>query len=295
MALGLYLSYPKFTNDGRPSASVTCGLSGSLSDSFFDALKTETNLIAKADGLSDRRLSAIYIGGGSVNIDQVAQLGLWLDQIGELFGWDDPLEVTATIAPKSCNRQLLERLFALGVTRLDFEIGSFDRRMLRLLGRKHTVHQVHRAIYLSGALGFGSFGCDFVFGLPGQTAKILSADMDQLTDLEPPHITLKRWDVDSERASALTVDPPIPEFVDTLRKAAVENLSELGYEEYVADLFARPDHKCRYLADRADGADYIGLGLSAESLIGGNRSRNISDPMKYIDALNCGRLPLIDS
>ena len=292
MAVGLYLHYPNLTLHERQAASVNDSVSCPSADTFFDALQTETRLVADTGANNDYCVNAIYIGGATPNVDDIDKLHRWLDRTKTIFAWDDPIELTIAIAPACCSRQLLEKLPTLGVTRLDFGIGSLDRRSLRLLGRKQTTHKVHEAIYLANALGFGSFGCDFVYGLPGQTGKLLSVDMDRITDLDPPHITITRWDTNSERAADLTVKPPIPEFVDTLRRAVVEHLSEIGYEEYAGDRFARADHQCRYDADRAAGEDYIGLGPSAHSLVRGQRSQNIPDLVEYIKALEQRRRPI---
>jgi len=290
MAVGLYLHYPNFTQNEDQVASVNDGVSRSHPDEFFRALQTETKLVTEACQNSDRRVRAIYIGGKTPSLEHIDKLRCWLDQTDELFVWDEPIELSIAVAPENSNRQLLEKFLTLGVTRLDFWVGSFERRSLRLLGRKQTTHQVHEAVYLANALGFGSFGCDLIYGLPKQTGKDFVADLDRITDLDPPHISLSRWNVDSE----LTVEPPDSEFVDTLRRATVEHLSELGYEEYAGDWFARPDHKCRYYAECASGGDYIGMGPSARSLVRGQRSDNILDMAGYLVALEQGRRPLVE-
>ncbi|MCD6197349.1 MAG: hypothetical protein J7K15_02080, partial [Deltaproteobacteria bacterium] len=165
-----------------------------------------------------------------------------------------------------------------------------------MVGGEKRVYQVHEAIYLANALGFGSFGCDLVFGLPGQTGKKLSDDLDQITDLGPPHISLTRWDVCVRQMSTSADHPSSPDsdFVDKLHRAAVEHLSELDYEEYAGDWFSRAGHKCIYHADRAAGGDYVGLGPSARSLVRGQRSSNVSGVAEYIDCLEQGRRPLVE-
>ena len=67
---------------------------------------------------------------------------------------------------------------------------------MKVLRRKHKSHAVYRAIYLVNVLGFDNFGVDLIFGLPGQTSKILSADIDQLLELEPPHISFYQLTVE---------------------------------------------------------------------------------------------------
>ena len=294
MAVGLYFHYPNFTYDEDQVVADADAVIRSHADVFFRALQTETKLVAEDCSNYDRQVSAIYIGGTTPNLDHADKLRRWLDQMSELFIWDDQIEITARVAPERCSRQLLEKLLTLGITRLDFGVGSFDRRSLRLLGRKQTTHQVHEAIYLANALGFGSFGCELVFGLPGQTGKRFSDDLDRITDLDPPHVTLKRWNIDLVPNQNVTTAPPVLEFVDKLHQAAVDHLSELGYEEYAGDWFARPDNKCRYHADCAAGGDYVGLGPSARSLMRGQRSSNVSGVAEYIDALDQGRRPLVE-
>ncbi len=291
MSVGLYSCHPNLAHYKRVDTSVTPDVSPAAPAKFFDALHAETKLVAKT--CHDRRVSAVYVGGTTLGVDDLDQLSDWLDQVRDLFVPSEPMELTIAVAPELCSRQLLEKLLTFGVTRIDLGIGSFERRSLRLLGRKQTAHQVHEAIYLANALGFRGFGCDLIYGLPGQTGKLLSHDLDRIIDLGPPHISLKRWNVGSKQNLDLTVDPPKSEFVDTFQRAAVESLSEHGYDRYAGDQFARPDHKCRYHIDRADGGDYIGLGPSAKSLIGGQRSRNVSSVSEYIDTLAKSLRPLV--
>ena len=154
MAVGLYLHYPNFTPDKRQLTADADRISCSFADTFFRALRTETELVAEAGGNLVRRVNAIYIGGGTPSSDQVDNLHLWLDQTGTIVDAKEPIELSLALAPERLNRHLLETVHALGVTRLDFRVESFDRRFLRLLGRRQTTHQVHEAVYLANAFGF---------------------------------------------------------------------------------------------------------------------------------------------
>lgn len=278
MALGLHLRYPELNSALKSSASAA------TPETFFEALRTETRLVGESCREWDHRLNSIYVGGATPQADQIPELRDWLHLTRDYFLWPESLELSIQIAPERDGRGLLESLKTLGITRLEIRVGSFRAELLAVLGQYCTTSQVHEAIYLSNVLGFGSFGCDLIFGFPEQTAKMLTEDLDRLVDLEPPHISVKRW----RRESGPAVDSG---FVDTLGKAIAEHLGECDYEEYASGRFACPGHRCRYHADRAAGGDYIGLGPGARSLLAGTATANAPGLANYIEVLGTGRRP----
>jgi oxygen-independent coproporphyrinogen-3 oxidase len=68
-------------------------------------------------------------------------------------------------------------------------------------------------------------------------------------------------------------------------------LREKGYEHYEVSNFALPGHRSRHNSSYWKGLPYLGLGPSAHSYNGHERSWNIANNNSYIRDVHEGRLP----
>ncbi|HWR83545.1 MAG TPA: radical SAM family heme chaperone HemW [Candidatus Deferrimicrobium sp.] len=298
MPLGLYVHFPFCRN-----ACSYCDFYKELhaadaESSFYAALKRETTLAADELEVYDREISTIFIGGGTPSLTNVPLLSDWLQQLKKHFAVPSGIEFTIECNPESVTLESLRAFMELGINRPIFGIQSFDPRLLGLLHRRHDPHQSHRSVYYANALGFRNFGVDLIFGLPGQTSKMLSADLDQLVDLEPPHISFYQLTVEAGTPLAAmvasgAVKPPDPELAMAMYRGGCERLAEAGYRRYEVSSFARPGFECRHNLRYWEGGDYLGLGPSAHSFIDGRRFANVSNIEKYMTLLDGDTLPRI--
>jgi len=296
MAFGLYLHFPFCRHRCAYCDFYKETYDRSIEARFYDALRTETELAFQSFRERDLRTATLYIGGGTPSLTSLDRLHDWLEQAQRLFPRDPSSEFSFEINPESCSRELLQTLLDLGVNRPVFGVQSFSRKLLKLLSRKHELRQVHEAIYLTNALGYDDYGCDLLYGMPGQTGKMLSSDLDQMTDLDPPHISFYQLTVEPRTELAKQVDNgklkvPDADFVHALYQAGYEHFKENGYERYEVCSFAKPGHECRHNLDYWTGGDYLGLGPSAHSFIGGRRFSNVANVYEYVESLEKGRRP----
>ncbi len=244
MPLGLYLHFPFCRHKCAYCDFYKEHFDVSLEARFYDALRIETDLAAESLRDHDSRIATLYIGGGTPSLTSTERFRIWLEQVWKLFGRESRIEFSFEINPESCSRELLQSLLELGVNRPVFGIQSFDRKLLNLLSRRHELRQVHEAVYLANALGFDSFGCDLLYAMPGQTGKMLSSDLDQLTDLNPPHISFYQLTVEEgteldRMVERGTVTLPDQDFAQALYSAGYEHFKDHGYERYEVCSFAK--------------------------------------------------------
>lgn len=298
MAFGLYLHYPFVSHQSVTKGPALIPHDRSLEQRFYAALQLEAELAADAQRSHAHHIESIYVGGGDAAITDLRLFEEWYQLIAGLFMIKKPYEFSFSIDPQSCRREFMQALIKLGVNRPVFGVPTFSEELLKTLGRVYTLHQVHEAIYYANALGFDNYSCELRYGLPGQTGKMLSVDLDQITDLDPPHISFREFRVSlgSEMVAMIKsgdIKMPGHDFVQTLYQAGCEHLTECGYEEYLPGSFAKPGHECRYDLDRSNGGDFLGLGPSARSLMNGQRSSNVVGLDAYLDALERGHRPLV--
>lgn len=290
MPFGLYLHFPFCRN-----RCSYCDFYKEIhnADSEFDfwgALTVETDLLADELG-SHSRLDSIFVGGGTPSLVNLDKFGAWLDQLQQYIRFSDTMEFSIETNPESVDRDVLMALRDLGVNRPLFGIQSFQDDLLELLNRKHDPFHSQRAIYLANALDFRNYGVDIIFGLPGQTHKQLEADLNQIVDLGPPHISYYQLTVETgtrlaQRVASGEISMQSGEDVHAMHRAGCEKFKEFGYQRYEVSSFAKPGFQCRHNLGYWEGGDYIGLGPSAHSFVDGRRYANISSMSVYIKTLN---------
>jgi len=299
MPIGLYVHFPFCRN-----RCAYCDFYKELHDPgleqhFYDALAIETELVAASSAGRRVDIGTIYVGGGTPSLTNIDLFARWLDQARDLFSFAAEPEFSIEHNPETVTREKLAALRDLGCNRPVFGVQSFDQRLLKLLGRRHRPRSSHKAVYLANALGFENFGLDLMFGLPGQTSKMLSADLDHLLDLEPPHISFYQLTIEegtrlAEQVKAGKVKPVDAELLLAMYRGGCEQMADEGYVRYEVSSFARPGFECRHNLGYWEGGDYIGLGPSAHSFVGNERYSNIADLAGYVESLKSGRRPLIE-
>lgn len=297
MPLGLYLHFPFCTNKCAYCDFYKEVHNQKAEAKYFESLKLETDLAFEQTGMDHPEIESIYIGGGTPSLAGLDSLRDWLKQVRSKGRISPNCEFSLECNPESVTREKLEGLRAIGVTRPVIGIQSFDAKLLKRLDRKHKVEQSHEAVYLAGALGFKSFGVDLIFGLPGQTGRMLSADLDTLVDLDPPHVSYYQLTVEegtplAARIKSGKIRLPENDLMQAMYSAGVDRLEEAGIKRYEVSSFARAGDECRHNLKYWTGADYLGLGPGAHSFIKGERFAVVADIAEYNRALAENRWPI---
>ena len=173
---------------------------------------------------------------------------------------------------------------------------SFDDTTLKRLGRAHRGAEALRGLEACLRASFESLSVDLIYAAPGQTAEALFADVARITDLGIPHVS----------AYALTVEPGTP-FArardrgilalpdeDTalhMARGIRAGLCAAGYRQYEISNFARPGHRSCHNLRYWRQQDVLGLGVSAASLVGRLRTRNVRDRRAWAGHVASERLP----
>ncbi len=252
---------------------------GSEPDRFLDDLVSEERLLREAgiSGRLTRSESTLYLGGGTpswFSPDRLERLLAWLGGLSGP-GW---IEATCEVNPEHVGDERLAVLRSGGITRLSLGVQSLDDGVLRRLGRVHTTGQVGAGVSLVRRFGF-DLSIDVIFAVPGQTPEHCLADLEGVLALEPDHLSLYglTWEAGTPftrwRASGRLVAWE-PEAEAEFYQRAVERLRAGGWERYEVSNFARPGKAARHNAAYWSGADYLGLGPSAHSLLAGVRTAN---------------------
>lgn len=236
--------------------------------------------------LAGRRVSSVFIGGGTPTVLAAGELTRLMDTIHRHYAFAPGCEITCEANPGTVDRPKFQLLAELGVNRLSLGVQSFQADELAFLGRIHDVEDVYRAFEAARAAGFANINLDFIFGLPHQPAAAWADTLAQALALGPDHLSLYSLIVEPntplqhwvERGQ---VDAPDDDAAGELYELALDRLPAAGYVHYEVSNWARttaypamnpkndqaenPAYACRHNLLYWRNQEYIGVGPGAHS------------------------------
>lgn len=170
-----------------------------LMEEYIDALEKEC--AAVRDIYPDKRLTSIYVGGGTPTALNEKLLARLMDIIRDNFPVAAVYEYTVEAGrPDSINKEKLKIMKAGGVTRISVNPQTMKQETLHSIGRKHTVEQIIDIFYKARAAGFDNINMDLIAGLQGETVEDFKKTLEYIDKLGPDSFTVHSLVV--KRASA---------------------------------------------------------------------------------------------
>ena len=232
---------------------------------YVDALVTD--LEAMLPAVWGRRLSSIFIGGGTPSLFSPEAIDRLLAAVRARLTLEPGAEVTLEANPGTAEAGRFRGYRAAGVNRLSLGIQSFDDGKLRALGRIHSAQEARRAIEMAQA-SFENINLDLMYGLPGQALEEARADLREALRFGTPHLSAYQLTLEPNTVF-YRKPPPLPEHdaCADMQLAVEELAAEAGFEHYETSAFARPGMRCRHNLNYWEFGDYLGLGAGAHGKI----------------------------
>ena len=146
---------------------------------YLDALYKELAFVAKHH--RDKKLTTIYIGGGTPTALDEECLSKLMNMIHELFPVEESEEFTVESGrPDSITKEKFRILKEAGVTRISINPQTMHQETLDLIGRAHTVEQTKEAFLLARECGFDNINMDIITGLPGESLSYVHETLDEI-------------------------------------------------------------------------------------------------------------------
>ena len=261
-------------------------------DAYVDVLLAE---LALERELLAPELETVFLGGGTPTFTQPGALERLLREL------PPAAEVTVEANPETVTQELARALRRLGVNRVSLGVQSFRPRLLSVLERVAQPDTVRRAFYHLRDAGFDNISFDLIYGIPGQSASDLEADLGDALDLGPEHLSCYELEAKPGTRFTHAHGDELARQADAMEsyfEIVVEHLTSAGYRWYETANFCRtPDRadgrdlRARHNLAYWLGRDYLGLGLGAVSTIEGRRWRNTPRLAAYVAALTAGHSP----
>jgi oxygen-independent coproporphyrinogen-3 oxidase len=259
---------------------------------YVDALLAELSL--ERPSLAPR-LESVFLGGGTPTFTEPAELERLLRALPPAE------EVTVEANPETVSPQVAELLRSGGATRVSLGAQSFQPHLLSVLERQAGPDDVRGAVYALRDVGFDNISLDLIYGVPGQGAADLDADLSAALALEPEHLSC--YELEAKRGTRFTQAHGTElarqvEAMESYFERVVARVTAAGYRWYeTANFCRRPqlaegrDLRSRHNLAYWKGRDYLGLGIGAVSTIDGRRWRTTPRLGSYLAALAAGERP----
>jgi putative oxygen-independent coproporphyrinogen III oxidase len=240
-------------------------------------------------------LKTVFLGGGTPTFTEPEALRRVLRSLPAAE------EVTVEANPETVTPRQAALLREEGVTRVSLGAQSFQPELLDVLERSAQPDDVRRAFYHLRDAGFDNISLDLIYGIPGQSASAVAADIDEALALRPEHLSC--YELEAKPGTRFTHAHGAElarqaEAMETYFEDVVDRLTAAGYRWYETANFCRTaeadgggDLRSRHNLAYWLGRDYLGIGIGAVSTVAGRRWRNTPRLPAYLEALEHGLSP----
>lgn len=277
MRLGIYIHFP-WCRNRCPYCDFAIALApkGPPHQRYLEAVLAE--LAYRAELYDGKELVSIYFGGGTPSLWEPSCLATLIDTCCQRFAADKSrLEISLECNPSDCTEDAFSAWRGAGINRLLIGVQATNASDLVTLGRDHAMGDGLAALTKTLNAGFASVGADVILGVPGVGARAgtSSAGLASLRDvasLGPQHISAYELTIEERTPFAKMVarGELVPENEDRLASIylqAHEILGESGYQHYEVSSYCLPGARAVHNSLYWQGADYLGLGNGAASLL----------------------------
>lgn len=262
-------------------------------EAYFACLYREIEARSKVYG--DREYSTVYIGGGTPSIVDAKFIVGVIRQIKKCFKLSVSPEITIEINPATVDKDKISAYKSVGINRFSIGLQTGYDEQLKKLNRVHTAKDFLQTCNL---LKGENISADVLIGLSNQTLEQVEKTIEFAITGGAKHISVY----------ALTPEVGTPIYSDYLNgellsddeiadiyDGAREYLSKKGFNRYEVSNFCKDGYFSRHNLNYWERGEYLGIGVSASSFMGGKRWTNSFKIDEYNTAIIYGKSPEISS
>ncbi|MEA5007516.1 radical SAM family heme chaperone HemW [Clostridium tyrobutyricum] len=232
------------------------------------------------------KIGTIFIGGGTPTY---LSLDVWKNVYHSILKLNliHDMEFTVEGNPGTFSEEKLSFLKYMGVNRLSIGLQSWQNKILKSLGRIHTIDQFLESYKLARKLKFSNINIDIMFGLPNQSILDWRETLKNVVQLNPEHISCYSLIIEKNtafynmhREGNLVL--PQEDLEREMYEFAVDFLEHNGYVQYEISNFSKPGFQCKHNLNYWNLGEYIGVGAGAHSYVKGYRYKKIEYIAQYI-------------
>ena len=271
---------------------------------FSTSLKKKEEMISslvkeieiRKDELENSIVETIYFGGGTPSVLNIDEIQVLIDAVYNNHSVIENPEITLEANPDDLSEEKIIALSKSPINRLSIGVQSFFEKDLKLMNRAHNSEEAKNCLSIATRY-FTNISVDLIYGIPDCTNEEWLKNIQTALSFGVPHIS----------SYALTVEPKTA--LETLiAKGKIKNVDEEKAQEqfyiltsalekanfihYELSNFGKQDFFSKNNSSYWLGKPYLGIGPSAHSFNGKQRSWNVRNNAKYIKSIQDNKLPI---
>ena len=262
---------------------------------YLDALEKEIT-----NNYKNEILDTIYVGGGTPTSLTAVQLDRLLAGAREILPFKEGKEFTVEANPGDLTKEKLQVMKNYGVNRLSMGVQTFDNRLLKKIGRKHTAEDVYQTMRFLEEENFTNVSIDLIYALPGQTLEGYRETLNQALALDLPHYSLYSLILENKTMFMNWVrqgrlELPDQETETRMFEETIQAMEKKGRHQYEISNFGLEGHESKHNLMYWNNDHYFGFGAGASGYLGNKRYRNKGPIQHYLRPLRAGELPVLET
>lgn len=240
-------------------------------------------------------VETIYFGGGTPSLLSLDELNQIMAAIYKFYKVSSAPEITLEANPDDLTKEKIKQLAASPINRLSIGIQSFFEEDLKLMNRAHNAEEA-KACLDETLNHFENISIDLIYGIPGMSNERWMQNIETALQFNIPHISSYALTVEPKTALSKFISKGIIENVDDDMAQAqflilLEKLNDADFIHYELSNFGKAGFFSKNNSAYWQGKSYLGIGPSAHSFNGKQRSWNIRNNSIYINSIQNNTLP----
>ncbi|HHT8813958.1 TPA: radical SAM family heme chaperone HemW [Flavobacterium psychrophilum] len=243
----------------------------------------------------NQTIETIYFGGGTPSLLNVSDLMFLINQVYSSYNVSQNTEITIEANPDDLSENRIIELSKTPINRLSIGIQSFFEEDLQLMNRAHNSAEAKKCLEIATQY-FDNISVDLIYGTPGMSNERWLENIKIALDLNIPHISSYALTVEPKTALHKFIkDGMMPQLDDAMAHEQflilVDTLETNKFIHYELSNFGKENYFSKNNSAYWLGKKYIGVGPSAHSYDGKNRSWNLSNNGRYLKSISENTLP----
>lgn len=289
---GIYIHIP-FCKQACHYCDFHFSTSMKKKDEMIMALAKEIQM--RKNEFGNEEVETIYFGGGTPSILNTSEIIFLIDVVYKNYNVSINPEITLEANPDDLSKTKIIELSNTLINRLSIGIQSFFEDDLQLMNRAHNSAEAKKCLE-DAIVYFNNISIDLIYGMPAMGNEKWIQNIETALSFNVPHISSYALTVEPKTALKKLIDTgkilaPKDEVASTHFDILVQKLEEKGFIHYELSNFGKENYFSKNNSAYWLGKKYIGIGPSAHSYDGNNRSWNVSNNALYVNSLQTNKLP----
>lgn len=202
-------------------------------DDYLKNLEIEIRHTLSMPYFKDKKISCIYVGGGTPSSLEYEELRRFFKIISDYFNLSQVDEFTFEAGRvDTLDEEKLRIIYQNKVDRISINPQTMNDATFGKIGRNHNSNNVREVFSLARQIGFDNINMDLIMGLTGESIEDMQYSVGEIIKLDPQSITIhclavkRASDINTKKIKTDNLQ------ISNLMQEINEKLNSRGYEPY---------------------------------------------------------------